>query len=59
VKNAFDSGFCTATRCRTFLEPGQGEQFQRPDGTIDRFCRRHAQEEYSTPELQTSAEVRS
>lgn len=46
MKEAFDSGYCTAPRCRTFLEPGQGQQFQRPDGEVDRLCPRHAAEEY-------------
>lgn len=44
MKNDFESGYCTAPRCRTFLPNGSGQQVQNQDGTLDRFCPRHMHE---------------
>lgn len=37
-KNALESGFCTALRCRVFVRNGDGNQFVDEKKEIQRYC---------------------
>jgi len=37
-KNALESGFCTALRCRVFVRNGDGVQFVDGKKEIQRYC---------------------